>query len=142
MLNRDVVSWNALICGYSHNGYDLDSLELFCEMLHQGFEPCRMTLVTVLPSCAQSGLLFCGKSIHGLVVKVGLDVDSRVQNSLTDMYGKCNDLVSAKCLFEKMSDKCIVSWNTMISAYGQNGYLDEEMLVFKQMLKESVSANS
>ncbi|KAI3886403.1 hypothetical protein MKX03_036690 [Papaver bracteatum] len=35
MRNRDVVSWNALICEYSYNGYDLDSLELFCEMLHQ-----------------------------------------------------------------------------------------------------------
>ncbi|XP_026399258.1 pentatricopeptide repeat-containing protein At2g04860-like [Papaver somniferum] len=121
---------------------DLDALELFCEMPKQGFEPCRVTLVTVLSSCARLRLLFCGRSIHGLGVKVGLDVDSWVQNSLTDMYGKCNDLVSARFLFKKMSDKCIVSWNTMISAYGQNGYFDEAMLVFKQMLKESVSVNS
>ncbi|KAI3873616.1 hypothetical protein MKW92_037808 [Papaver armeniacum] len=142
MPNRDVVSWNALICGYSYNGYDSDALELFCEMLIQGFEPCRVTLVTVIPSCARSGLLFCGKSIHGLGVKVGLDVDSRVQNSLTDMYGKCKDLVSARFLFQKMSDKCIVSWNTMICAYGQSGYFSEAMLVFKQMLQESISANS
>ncbi|KAI3958717.1 hypothetical protein MKX01_023393 [Papaver californicum] len=142
MPNPDAVSWNALICGYSYNGYDLDALELFCEMSKQGFEPCRVTLVTVIPSCAGSGLLFCGKSIHGLGVKVGLDVDSRVQNSLTDMYGKCNDLVSARFLFEKMSDKCIVSWNTMISAYGQNGYFDEAMLVFKQILNESICANT
>ncbi|KAI3966573.1 hypothetical protein MKW92_045586 [Papaver armeniacum] len=142
MPNRDVVSWNALICGYSYNGYDSDALELFCEMLIQGIEPCRVTLVTVIPSCARSGLLFCGKSIHGLGVKVGLDVDSRVQNSLTDMYGKCKDLVSARFLFQKMSDKCIVSWNTMICAYGQSGYFSEAMLVFKQMLQESISANS
>ncbi|KAI3886406.1 hypothetical protein MKX03_036693 [Papaver bracteatum] len=142
MPNRDVVSWNALIYGYSYNGYDLDALELFCEMLKQGYEPCRVTLVTVMPLCARSRFLCCGNSIHGLGVKVGLDVDSRVQNSLTDMYGKCSDLDSARFLFDKMSDKCIVSWNTMISAYGQNGYFDEAMLVFKQMLKENVSANS
>ncbi|KAI3873614.1 hypothetical protein MKW92_037806 [Papaver armeniacum] len=92
MPNSDVVWWNALICGYSYNGYDLDAWEIF--------------------------------------FKVGLDVDSRVQNSLTYMYGKCNDLVSGRFLFEKMSDKCIISWNTMIGVYGQNGYIDEAMLAF------------
>ncbi|MCL7043793.1 hypothetical protein MKW94_027362 [Papaver nudicaule] len=110
MINRDVVSWNALICGYAYNGYDSDALGLFCEMLKQ--------------------------------VKVGLDTDSRVDNSLTDMYGKCYDLVSARFLFEEMREKSIISWNTMIGAYGQNGYFDEAMLVFKQMLKESVGANA
>ena len=35
----DIVSWNALICGYSRNGYDFNALELFVQMLKLGFCP-------------------------------------------------------------------------------------------------------
>ncbi|KAF9622539.1 hypothetical protein IFM89_031943 [Coptis chinensis] len=111
-------------------------------MLRQGFRPCPVTMVSAIPSCAQMELFFQGKSIHGFGIKVGLDLDSRVENALTSMYAKCSDLDAARLLFEGMPEKCVVSWNTMISAYGQNGYFDEAILVFKQMREEDLRANS
>ncbi|XP_019054914.1 PREDICTED: pentatricopeptide repeat-containing protein At2g04860 [Nelumbo nucifera] len=142
MPDRDLVSWNALICGYSRNGYDAEALEVFIELLRQGLSPCRTTLVCVIPSCAQPELLYQGKSVHGVGVKAALDLDSRVKNALTSMYAKCADLGAAKILFEGMSEKCVISWNTMIAAYGQTGYFDEAFLVFKIMHEESIGANS
>ncbi|KAL5558861.1 hypothetical protein UlMin_035072 [Ulmus minor] len=142
MRDRDVVSWNALISGFSRNGYDLDALELFVQMCRKGFGPCRITLVSLVPSCARHGLISQGKSIHGFGVKTGLDLDSQVKNVLTSMYAKCADLEAAEGLFEQMVDKSVVSWNTMVAAYGQNGFFHEAMLIFKQMRTESVEANS
>jgi pentatricopeptide repeat protein len=142
MRDRDVVSWNALICGYSRNGYDFGALELFVQMLREGFIPSHTTLVSLVPSCGRHELAFQGKSIHGFGVKAGLDLDSQAKNALTSMYAKCVDLEAAEILFGEMVERSVVSWNTMIGAYGQNCYFNEAMLVFNQMREEGVEANS
>lgn len=141
MRDRDVVSWNALICGFSRNGYDFYALELFVQMCREGFSPLETTLVGLAPSCGRRELIFQGKSIHGFAIKAGLSLCSQVKNVLTSMYAKCVDLEAAGCLFEEMHDKGVISWNTMIGAYGHNGFFDEAMLVVKQMMVERVEAN-
>ncbi|KAJ9166234.1 hypothetical protein P3X46_021012 [Hevea brasiliensis] len=141
MPDRDIVSWNALICGYSRNGCDFFALELFVKMLREDFFPRQTTLVGLVPSCGQRELVFQGKSIHGFGIQCGLDLDSQVKNALTSMYAKCGDLESAELLFEEMVDKSVVSWNTMLSGYGQNGFFDKAMLVFKEMIEARVEVN-
>ena len=58
MPNRDVVTWNALICGYSRNGYDFDALRLFVQLFREGVIPCETTLVCVVPSCGRQEFEF------------------------------------------------------------------------------------
>ncbi|GMI64943.1 hypothetical protein like AT2G04860 [Hibiscus trionum] len=142
MPDRDVVAWNALISGYSKNGYDFSAFNLFIEMVREGFRPQATTLVGLVPSCGRLELVFQGKSIHGFGVKAGLDRDSKVKNALTSMYAKCGDLEGAEILFEEMVEKSVVSWNTMIGAYGQNGLFGKAMVLFKKMRAQAVEANS
>ncbi|XP_022977699.1 pentatricopeptide repeat-containing protein At2g04860 isoform X3 [Cucurbita maxima] len=139
---KDVVSWNALISGYSRSGFNHDTFELFVEMRRRGFNPCQRTLVSLIPSCGTQHLFVQGKCIHALGVKAGLDLDSQVKNSLASMYGKCADLEGVELLFGEIIEKNVVSWNTMIGAFGQNGFFVEAMLVFKQMLEESINTSS
>ncbi|KAJ6878776.1 hypothetical protein NC652_032345 [Populus alba x Populus x berolinensis] len=120
MPDRDVVSWNALICGCSRNGYDVDALESFVQMLREGFSPLQTTLVGLVPSCGRREFVFQGRSIHGFGIKTGIDLDSQVKNALTYMYAKSGDLEAAELLFEELEDKSVVSWNTMIGAYAGN----------------------
>ncbi|KAM2544343.1 hypothetical protein TB1_016045 [Malus domestica] len=141
MPDRDVVSWNALICGFSRNGYDFEALRCFVRMCREGLCPCPTTLVSLVPSCGRQELVFIGKCVHGFGIKAGLDLDSNVKNVLTSMYAKSADLEAAELLFEEIVDKSVVSWNTMIGAYGQNGFFHEAMLVFKRMQEENVPAN-
>lgn len=142
MAMRDVVSWNALICGYSRSGHDYVAMELFGQMLREGFAPRPATLVSLLPSCARRELFFQGRSVHCLGIKTGIDLAPQVRNVLVSMYGKSGELHSARLLFEDMGEKSIVSWNTMISSYGQNGFYDDAMLVFKRMMLKGVEINS
>ncbi|KAE8653972.1 Pentatricopeptide repeat-containing protein [Hibiscus syriacus] len=58
------------------------------------------------------------------------------------MYAKCGDLEGAEILFGEMVERNVVSWNTMIGAYGQNGSSDEAMVFFKKMRAQAVEANS
>ncbi|KAJ7966626.1 Pentatricopeptide repeat-containing protein [Quillaja saponaria] len=141
MSDRDVVSWNALICGYSRNGYYFDALGLFVKMNREGYRPRQTTIVSLAPSCAWYELILQGRSVHGLGVKAGLDCDPQVKNALTSMYAKCDDLEASELLFEEMEEKSVVSWNAMIGAYGKNGFLGKAMLLFKKMIEESCQAS-
>ncbi|KAK7351647.1 hypothetical protein VNO77_11242 [Canavalia gladiata] len=133
---KDVVSWNVMICGYSQNEHPYDALQLFVHMLGENFRPNHTTIVGLLPSCGRRELILQGTSIHGFGIKAGLCWDPQLSNALTSMYAKCDDLETSQLLFEEMAEKNVVSWNTMIGAYGQNGFLDKAMLCFKEMLKD------
>ncbi|XP_020206068.1 pentatricopeptide repeat-containing protein At2g04860 [Cajanus cajan] len=138
MPSKDVVSWNVLICGYSQNGHPHDALQLFVHMLRQSFRPNQTTIASLLPSCSCRELFLQGRSLHGFGIKAGLGLDPQLSNALTSMYAKCDDLEASHLLFEEMAEKNVVSWNTMIGAYGQNGFLDKAVLCFKEMLKEGL----
>ncbi|CAA7024219.1 unnamed protein product [Microthlaspi erraticum] len=142
MPERDTVAWNALISGYSRNGYERDAWQLFISMLQQGFLPSATTLVNLLPFCGQCGFVSQGRSVHGIAAKSGLEMDSQVKNALISFYSKCTELDSAELLFTEMKDKSTVSWNTMIGAYSQSGLQEEAFTVFKNMFGERVEISS
>ncbi|MCL7049862.1 hypothetical protein MKW94_018098 [Papaver nudicaule] len=54
---KNVVSWNAVICGYAQNGRGKEALELFEKMKTSGFRPNSVTLLCVLLACDHTGLV-------------------------------------------------------------------------------------
>ncbi|XP_054795980.1 pentatricopeptide repeat-containing protein At2g04860-like, partial [Prosopis cineraria] len=135
---RDVVSWNALIYGYSRNGHGCDALALFVHMLRDGSRPDHATIVGLAPTCGCFELILQGRSLHGFGIKAGLGFDCQLKNALSSMYAKCEDLEASELLFEETSERSLVSWNSMVGAYGQNGFLEKAMICFKEMLNEGL----
>ncbi|KAI3675095.1 hypothetical protein L1987_84679 [Smallanthus sonchifolius] len=87
MQNRNTVKWNALISGYIHNFDLVNALKLIPEMLKEGVGLNLITLLTVLPACQDLEDVKLGRSLHGLIVKVGFfDLDDSLANVLIDMY--------------------------------------------------------
>ena len=68
-----------------------------------GLLPNSKTTASVLSSCAQSGNLNLGRSIHGLGIKLGLK-ESTVRNALVEMYAKCRMISDSRYIFERISD--------------------------------------
>eukprot|EP01018_Ginkgo_biloba_P019490 Gb_31546 [translate_table: standard] len=133
MFKRDVVSWNAIIAGYAQNGQAAEALTLFNQMYVGSMKPNSATMVNVLPACAHLTTLQHGKLIHSYIVKSGFDLDVSVGNSLIDMYAKCGSIEIAHKLFDKMSKRDVVSWNTIIAGYGMHGYGEDAIEYFSQM---------
>ncbi|KAI3912768.1 hypothetical protein MKX01_032904 [Papaver californicum] len=52
------------------------------------------------------------------------------------MYSKCGLINSARLIFNKMPQRSIVSWNTMISLLTQHGLEGEAWALFKMILTE------
>ncbi|KAK4779050.1 hypothetical protein SAY86_006578 [Trapa natans] len=120
---RDVVSWNALICGYSRCGHNYRQWNYSYESQGKALLQDPLHWLVYSRSYAQSEFFSLGRSVHCLGIKIGTDLDPQVRNVLV---WKEWGVQSARLLFEGMGVKSIVSWNTMISSYSQNGLLDND----------------
>lgn len=133
---RDLVSWNALISGYSLNGFSQEAFELLREMLLSDLKPNRSNLVSVIPLCVRLRARGLGGSLHVLALKCGALTDGALVPSLISMYSAFGDLNAARILFELKEVKDLVSWNSMISAYSHNGKPDKALELFHLMNSE------
>eukprot|EP01018_Ginkgo_biloba_P034183 Gb_33070 [translate_table: standard] len=142
MSERNVVSWSAMIAGYAQNGHPKEAMVLFHRMQLENVKPNRVTIVSVLPACADLAGLQEGKDIHDYAVRNGYDSDISVQNALVDMYSKCRHVKIAHQLFDKMSKRDVVSWSAMIAGYVQCGQANEALTLFCQMQLADVKPDS
>ncbi|KAG5055232.1 hypothetical protein JHK85_007742 [Glycine max] len=131
---KNVVCWSAMIAGYSQNDKPEESLKLFHEMLGAGFVPVEHTLVSVLSACGQLSCLSLGCWIHQYFVdgKI-MPLSATLANAIIDMYAKCGNIDKAAEVFSTMSERNLVSWNSMIAGYAANGQAKQAVEVFDQM---------
>ncbi|KAF3785202.1 Pentatricopeptide repeat-containing protein [Nymphaea thermarum] len=64
--------------------------------------------------------------------------EASVSSALIDMYAKCGEVESAQSIFEEMPERNIVSWNTLITCYAQNGPADRALQLFSLMSNQDV----
>ncbi|KAL6001518.1 hypothetical protein ACLOJK_007256 [Asimina triloba] len=136
--NKNVSSWNAIIGGYAQNGDPSKAIDLFLKMTSLGLEPDWFSIGSMLLACANLKAVRDGKTIHGFVLRNGLETDSFIGISLLSLYVQCGKLSHARLLFNTMEDKNLVSWNSMIAGYSQNGQPDEALDLFHQMQQEGI----
>ncbi|MED6199488.1 hypothetical protein PIB30_076327 [Stylosanthes scabra] len=138
---RNTVSWTALITGFARNRHCNEALDLFKQMLEEDVNPSAQTFVSVLGACADESLIGRGKEIHGQIIRYSNGEKNLfnvyIYNALIDMYGKCGDMKSAEILFEMAPMRDLVSWNTLITGFAQNGYGHESLVVFRKMMIET-----
>ncbi|KAJ4958901.1 hypothetical protein NE237_026012 [Protea cynaroides] len=141
---RNVVSWTSMITGYIQNGDAHEALSLFKEFLMEESDGGRETkvfidsiaMVSVLSACSHISENRITKVVHGFLIKRGFEGDLCVANTLLDAYAKCGDLTIASKIFDEMPERDIVSCNSMIAIYAQNGLSTEALNVFYGMLKD------
>ncbi|KAG6487523.1 hypothetical protein ZIOFF_056111 [Zingiber officinale] len=129
----DVRSWNAILSGYcQEDSYDR-AIELFRKMQFLNVLPDRTTLALILSSSSAIGLLNFGKQLHAASIRIFRHDDLFVASGLVDMYSKCGHIVAAKQVFDRMSERDVVSWNAMITGFAHNSHNKEAFSVYKRM---------
>ncbi|KAG8391496.1 hypothetical protein BUALT_Bualt01G0193800 [Buddleja alternifolia] len=142
MPERDLVCWNTVIAGFAQNGMPKKALELFSMMQGEGHSPDLVTVVSVLPASASIGNLKIGRSIHAYVLRWGLESYVNVATALLDMYAKCGLIGAARKIFDSMGSRTVVSWNSMIDGYAQNGNSEEALDLFQKMVDAGLKASN
>lgn len=94
------------------------------------------TLHELLQLCAKRRSLLVGKSCHGLAIHFGLVTDTVTCNILINLYTKCGQNDCARRVFDAMSVRSIISWNTMIAGYTHNREDVEALKLFSRMHRE------
>ncbi|KAI4335384.1 hypothetical protein L6164_014030 [Bauhinia variegata] len=133
IIEKDLVSWNSLLSGYSKMGYAREAVELFWELKDAGFEPDEMTLVSVLGACGELGDLNLGKWVEEFVVEKHMTLNSYLGSALISMYSRCGELTSARRIFDSMTTKDVITWNAVITGYAQNGMADEAIMLYHRI---------
>ncbi|XP_054823302.1 putative pentatricopeptide repeat-containing protein At5g47460 [Prosopis cineraria] len=124
---RNVVSWNTLISGYVHTGQFRKALSVLLQLEKSDVYADAFSFTSGLAACGHLGFLKPGKSIHSKVLKFGLVGDTVVANCLIDMYGKCECVEEAVRVFSEITDKDVISWNSVIAAAASNGKIEQAL---------------
>lgn len=136
--NGNIVSWNAMITVYADHEQGKEALRLFHQMQLEGLKPNDCTYINSLKACSILTDIAQGRAIHSCVVEHGLLSDVVVGNALLNMYGKCGAPDEARCIFLKMQEHDLVTWNGIITAYAQQGLGAEGLELFRNMQQQGV----
>ncbi|OIT00124.1 PREDICTED: pentatricopeptide repeat-containing protein At3g14730 [Nicotiana attenuata] len=143
MAEKDIFSWNSVICVHEQCGDHDGTLKLFRRMLSAAVRPDLVTVTTTLPACAHLAALRHGREIHAYMIVNGVrkDADYReyddtyIDNAILDMYAKCGSMREAQLIFDMMHYKDVASWNIMIKGYGMHGFGIKALELFSNMCK-------
>lgn len=111
-------------------------------MLLAGIPQSSYTFTSVIKACASLSACKFGRAIHSHVLVSGYDSDPFVQAALVSFYAKSSELIIARNVFDRMRNRTIVAWNSMISGYEQNGFSNEAVEFFYHMQSLGIEPDS
>ncbi|PKI52375.1 hypothetical protein CRG98_027301 [Punica granatum] len=168
MPKRNVVAWNTLVAWYVRTERYGEAIRQFRMMIKTGIRPSPVSFVNVFPAASSGGRIKLANVLYGLVLKSGHEfVDDlyvmqeldlalqfhayaikkcselpvNVLNTIIAMYSRCGFVETSFKIFDRMLERDTVSWNTMISAFVQNGLDDEGLLLAYEMQRQGLTAD-
>lgn len=106
----------------------------------EGVEMNPYSFSIAVRACASTGWVSFGKLIHAAVIKHGFGSNLPVMNSILDMYCRFDCLSDANQCFDEMTEKDLITWNTIIAGYEKSGS-SECLNMFSKMKSEGFSPN-
>ncbi|KAK0597127.1 hypothetical protein LWI29_022049 [Acer saccharum] len=133
---KDMVTWTALITGYSQNDQSRNALVLFPQMLRLGLKPNQFTLSSVLKASGMGTSDKYGRQVHAFCFKYGYVWNVYVGSSLLDMYARFGRMDDAWSVFDTLESKNEVSWNALIAGHARKGEGEHALKMFSGMLRK------
>uniref|UniRef100_A0A0R0H5B5 DYW domain-containing protein n=1 Tax=Glycine max TaxID=3847 RepID=A0A0R0H5B5_SOYBN len=129
----NIVSWTSLMVGYAYNGCVKEVMSVYRRLRRDGVYCNENAMATVIRSCGVLVDKMLGYQVLGSVIKSGLDTTVSVANSLISMFGNCDSIEEASCVFDDMKERDTISWNSIITASVHNGHCEKSLEYFSQM---------
>uniref|UniRef100_A0A0E0ABV0 DYW domain-containing protein n=1 Tax=Oryza glumipatula TaxID=40148 RepID=A0A0E0ABV0_9ORYZ len=136
MLERSVVSWNAMLMGYGRHGLGHEVISLFKD-LHKEVKPDSVTLLAVLSGCSHGGLVDEGLDIFDTVVKEqSALLHTGHYGCVIDLLGRSGRLEKALNLIENMPFESTPSiWGSLLGACRVHANVHVGELVAQKLLE-------
>ncbi|XP_041019151.1 pentatricopeptide repeat-containing protein At2g34400 isoform X2 [Juglans microcarpa x Juglans regia] len=129
-------AFNVMIRGLTNTWHDYSlALQFYYQMKFLGLKPNNFTYPFLFIACANILALNHGRTAHSSIFKFGLDGDDHTYHSLLTMYSRCGQLDCARKVFDEITAKDLVSWNSMLSGYSKMGYAADAVGLFREMME-------
>uniref|UniRef100_A0A2P2JDS2 DYW domain-containing protein n=1 Tax=Rhizophora mucronata TaxID=61149 RepID=A0A2P2JDS2_RHIMU len=115
---RNEVSWNAMISGYSTHGLSGNAINIFEMMLDAEFKPNKLTFVGVLSACSNAGLLDRGQAyFKSMIQDYGIEPCAEHYTCMVWLLGRSGHLDKAIKLIEEIPfGPSIMAWRALLGA--------------------------
>ncbi|OMP01633.1 hypothetical protein CCACVL1_03047 [Corchorus capsularis] len=118
MVEKNVVTWNAMISGYGLHGQGQDALRLFSEMSHFGVSPNGVTFLSLLYACSHAGLVKEGEELfHSMVHAHHFEPLAEHYACMVDILGRAGQLERAfNFIMEMPVEPGTAEWGALLGA--------------------------
>lgn len=137
--NKNTEIWNTMIAAYVQNNLPVEAIDVFIQALESEEEEgiCDdVTFLSVITAVSQLQQVKLAEQLHAFVVKSLPVSPIIILNAVIVMYSRCNLVNTSFKVFDKMLERDAVSWNTIISAFVQNGFDEEALMLVCEMQKQ------
>lgn len=133
-LNKNVITWTALISGYGQNGKFEEVLKHFHMMKNNGFKPNHVTFLAVLCACSHGGLINEGWIYFSSMARdYGIHPNHRHYAAMVDLLGRADRLKEAyEFIINSPSSEHPVVWSALLWACKEHGDIDLLKLAAKK----------
>ncbi|KAF1892477.1 hypothetical protein Lal_00010943 [Lupinus albus] len=131
---KNSVSWSAMLGVYCQNG----ECETVLNLVRERTVADLYSFGTIIRACSGLAAVRQGKEVHCQYVRKGGCGDVIVESAMVDLYAKCGCVDFAYRLFLNMQVRNLITWNSMIGGFAQNGRGEEALALFEDMIKEGV----
>lgn len=128
-------TFNSIVAGLAGRDDEgsLEALKFYRKMRGWGLKPNLITLLALLPACVSVSDLNLIREVHGYSIRNHIDPHPHLRSGLVEAYGRCGCLINASNVFRIMSERDVVAWSSLISAYAFHGEANMALEIFGQM---------
>ncbi|GFS43083.1 tetratricopeptide repeat (TPR)-like superfamily protein [Actinidia rufa] len=134
-------TWNCILRAYAKSPTPIKAILIYNHFTNSNsIHPDSYTFPGLLKACTCLHSIPKGKEVHAHVAKLGLESDVYVQNALVHFYGSTDQIYDARLVFDKMPQRDVASWNSILAAYSSNSMF-EALVLFRKMMCERIGAD-
>ncbi|KAJ1259885.1 hypothetical protein BS78_10G190100 [Paspalum vaginatum] len=134
---RNMITWNAMICGFAQNGHGKRAISLFNEMVREGVKPDYISFIGVLFACCHTGMVEEGKNYFKSMSKnYGIAPGIEHYNCMVDLLSRVELLEEAEDLVNTSSFRDDSSlWAPILGACATHANPEVALRVAQKMME-------
>lgn len=125
-----------MLKGYAKFASLDDAVSFLIRMRYDDVAPVVYNYTYLLKVCGDVGEIRRGKEIHGQLIVNGFSLDLFAMTGVVNMYAKCGQIDEAYKMFDRMPERDLVSWNTIVAGFAQNGFAELALDLVTRMHEE------
>ena len=127
-----------MLKGYAQNGIFSNGFSFFCRMVEDGFQPVVYNFTYLLKGIGEMGHFGLGRQVHGLMIVNGHDGDVYAMTCVMNIYAKCGLVDESYKVFVRLSERDLISWNTIVAGYVKNGFGGKAIELVVKMVRDGL----